>query len=572
MKISLRHDLALTPLLLAALAVGCGDDGTGTATSDTEGTTGEPTSTTEAMTSSPTSAGPATDTDPSGTETDGMTGGTTTEGETTTSETTGPVCPPGAEGCACDGDVCDGGLVCEDGVCQPPPAPECGDGVVDANEECDDGPGNADTAACKSDCTLQQCGDGFVGPGEACDDGNDVDDDGCTNACALDTCGDGELQGDEECDDGNADNSDDCLDTCVAATCGDMFVQAGVEECDDGNADNADDCLDSCAAASCGDGFLQDGVEQCDDGNADNTDECVDGCVPASCGDGFVQAGVEQCDDNNQMADDGCSDTCQYEERQIYLTSSNGATGFYEYDINSDTWATKPNPPSVTRTQITNDGTLVYLMGSNNVVYSYDPQSEQWANVMAGPGGMTSSPIGYFQWFPDGFYYLKDGTTAMYVYRNNAWSNFALGVAGSSAGTWDKENDELYIRTWFQMGFQVIDTTTDTVVRTITDATNVGENSRTGSYYDGNFYARTFTGTVQRLDAQNGTKTDTGAQPISDHTASDTDFTTGYVYIHGYNNNGTVFQRFNPADDSIVTLAPSANVSNHSTITVLRAP
>ena len=39
-----------------------------------------------------------------------------------------------------------------------------------------------------------------------------------------------------------------------------------------------------------------------------------------------------------------------------------------------------------------------------------------------------------------------------------------------------------------------------------------------------------------------------------------------------YGGDGTVFQRFNPADDSIVTLAPSANVSNHSTITVLRAP
>jgi hypothetical protein len=46
-----------------------------------------------------------------------------------------------------------------------PPAeePRCGDGRVDAGEECDDGAGNDDTApdACRSDCTLPGCGDGI---------------------------------------------------------------------------------------------------------------------------------------------------------------------------------------------------------------------------------------------------------------------------------------------------------------------------------------------------------------------------------------------------------------------------
>lgn len=36
-----------------------------------------------------------------------------------------PPCPPGAEGCPCDvGSMCDGDLVCEDGVCLPPPSCE----------------------------------------------------------------------------------------------------------------------------------------------------------------------------------------------------------------------------------------------------------------------------------------------------------------------------------------------------------------------------------------------------------------------------------------------------------------
>lgn len=59
----------------------------------------------------------------------------------------------------------------------------CGDGRVDAGEECDDG-NNDDADACTASCTTARCGDGVVQLGvEACDDGNDVDTDTCTSAC-----------------------------------------------------------------------------------------------------------------------------------------------------------------------------------------------------------------------------------------------------------------------------------------------------------------------------------------------------------------------------------------------------
>jgi cysteine-rich repeat protein len=61
------------------------------------------------------------------------------------------------------------------------------------------------------------CGNGEVEADEECDDGNDVDEDGCTNACALPVCGDGivtETLG-EVCDDGNNASGDGCTSTCV---------------------------------------------------------------------------------------------------------------------------------------------------------------------------------------------------------------------------------------------------------------------------------------------------------------------------------------------------------------------
>ena len=48
----------------------------------------------------------------------------------------------------------------------------CGDGVVDEDEECDDGDMNADNAACTASCAINTCGDGLVFEGvEECDMG-----------------------------------------------------------------------------------------------------------------------------------------------------------------------------------------------------------------------------------------------------------------------------------------------------------------------------------------------------------------------------------------------------------------
>jgi hypothetical protein len=42
--------------------------------------------------------------------------------------------------------------------------PECGNGVVEGDEECDDGDANSDTEpdACRTDCSEHRCGDGVV--------------------------------------------------------------------------------------------------------------------------------------------------------------------------------------------------------------------------------------------------------------------------------------------------------------------------------------------------------------------------------------------------------------------------
>jgi cysteine-rich repeat protein len=67
----------------------------------------------------------------------------------------------------------------------------CGDGVVDTNEQCDDG-NNVDGDGCSATCTVEAfCGDGTVDPGEQCDDGNNQNGDGCSATCTFEGGGEG---------------------------------------------------------------------------------------------------------------------------------------------------------------------------------------------------------------------------------------------------------------------------------------------------------------------------------------------------------------------------------------------
>ena len=57
------------------------------------------------------------------------------------------------------------------------------------------------------------CGNGVLEQGEQCDDGNNTEGDGCSSLCTT-KCGDGKKGGAEECDDGNANESDGCSSAC----------------------------------------------------------------------------------------------------------------------------------------------------------------------------------------------------------------------------------------------------------------------------------------------------------------------------------------------------------------------
>ena len=71
------------------------------------------------------------------------------------------------------------------------------------------------------DCIKPDCGDGVVQLSEECDDGNELPKDGCSPRCELEpVCGNGKIEGEpgtedaEECDDGNRLDHDGCSSAC----------------------------------------------------------------------------------------------------------------------------------------------------------------------------------------------------------------------------------------------------------------------------------------------------------------------------------------------------------------------
>ncbi|MBN1769672.1 MAG: DUF4215 domain-containing protein [Deltaproteobacteria bacterium] len=210
---------------------------------------------------------------------------------------------PAPDGTACTQPLGDPGI-CRAGSCA---SPQCGNGVVDRGEACDDG-NTDDTDGCLNTCVVATCGDGFTWVGhEECDDGNTVTGDGCEPDCSW-TC-----ENDPDCDDAEPCTGDE---TCTDHVCVPGTPLAEGSECTTSTGAPGVCRGGACAAAGCGNGLVDPG-EECDDGNTSNFDECLNTCRDASCGDGYVWAGHEDCEAGETRI---CSTSCSTAGREACTT------------------------------------------------------------------------------------------------------------------------------------------------------------------------------------------------------------------------------------------------------------
>ena len=168
-------------------------------------------------------------------------------------------------------------------------------------------------------CQAAVCGNSIVEAGEQCDDGNTLDGDCCSSTCQFEAV-------DSPCPDGQFCNGSETCDgagSCQAGT--PVDCNDGVGCTDDSCDEAADACMNTPNDANCPDDALFcNGTEFCDAlADCSSTgdpcpagtvcNETTDTCGPApACGDGILDPG-EECDDGNTLDGDCCSANCTFE-------------------------------------------------------------------------------------------------------------------------------------------------------------------------------------------------------------------------------------------------------------------
>ena len=140
----------------------------------------------------------------------------------------GEVCDGDSEPCKSLGSSFTGGTAFCKENCTGYDTSTCAGGGDDSDSDSDDDQSDSGSDEDSSDSgpdddtdsseETENCGDGVVDEGEECDDGNRMNGDGCSKRCRIEeipeNCGDGELDEGEECDDGNRINGDGCTKYC----------------------------------------------------------------------------------------------------------------------------------------------------------------------------------------------------------------------------------------------------------------------------------------------------------------------------------------------------------------------
>jgi hypothetical protein len=135
-----------------------------------------------------------------------------------------------------------------------------------------------------------------------------------------------------------------------------------------------------------------------------------------------------------------------------------------------------------------------------------------------------------------------------------------------------EECDELYFAIFGDLAFYVLDTTSDEVVRQF--EVGLPAHRQFGVYLDGSFYTYVdWKGSLERIDAYDGTYEDTGVTPTSTFPGAAVNPATHEIYLSGADDQIDHFEVYDTLEGTLTTLAsPPVGPSSSYTSLLLMFP
>jgi hypothetical protein len=248
----------------------------------------------------------------------------------------------------------------------------------------------------------------------------------------------------------------------------------------------------------------------------------------------------------------------------IYYTSLNsGDSTFAKYDTNTNSW-TSLNPHFIqSGLAVSSTGDVFNYNAQTNQIEQYNPNSDTWTNIAAGPG--LSSQYGNMEIDNNGRFLLTGTSNSNLYYSDGggSWNTQALGFTANAMGDYDPTTGQYVLGIQGQKDIVLIDTTTFAQTGFISAGAG-SEWRRSGAILDNIVYEQTSSSALTLWDLTNPAAAPTTLAGPSGlnwaSTAADRDNSIMYMTSLF---NGRLWQ----LDGGIFTeLASGPGVQNHSSI------
>ncbi|PSN14881.1 hypothetical protein C7293_09610 [filamentous cyanobacterium CCT1] len=258
---------------------------------------------------------------------------------------------------------------------------------------------------------------------------------------------------------------------------------------------------------------------------------------------------------------------------KVYRTSiDSNVNNFEVYDPKTNTWSALN--PITTSTQLTVSASneLYMLNNATNVIQRYNPDTDSWVNVQAGPNVNWGFGGNLEVTNNNEFILTAQGQTTLYYTQGGTWNSLALPGQASTAADYDPVTGKFVVSQYGQYIAWEVDLATATITTfNVGGQISSSETRRFGEIYDGRYYSQGWENPIYAYDLANNTlaiqQVSPAKNPVGQWLSAAVDAGEGLFYLNGFSS--TNFSSWDPVTNTFTALAPALTASGHNTLAAI---